>query len=196
MNRPALNLRILLPLAGVLLLGVLWKYGVFAGGNHSLVSVIDSVPVAEKRLEVLRRKAAMVSGREEILKKVKADLEEREKGIVTAGTAEQARAHLLEVLHSVAARNGFDASGADTLPQPKPMGKDYGQVSVGQNFTCGIDQLVNFLSDLANHPEAVATESIFVSGRNSKDKTVQVRLTLAGVVPRKLVPEKKGPGSF
>jgi hypothetical protein len=194
MTRPALNLKLLIPLAALLLVAVLAKYGVFSGGPDSLVSAVDSVPVAEKRLEVLRRKAALIPGREQILKTVQANLQDREKGILTAGTAEQARAHLLEMLHSMASKNGFPAGGADTLPQPKAMGKEYGQVSVGQSFTCAIEQLVNLLSDISNQAEAVATDAVFVSGRNSKDKTLQVRLTLAGVVPKKLVPEKKGLG--
>jgi len=197
MSRPTLHRKSLLLLAaGVLLAAVLAKYGVFGGGTDSLVTAVDSVPVAEKRLEILRRKAATAPGREQALAKLQGELQAREKGIVVAGTAEQARAHLLELLHSLAAQNGFDASGADLLPEPKPLGKDYGQVSVGQNFTCGVDQLVNFLTAIANQPETLATESIYIANRNSKDKTVQVRLTLAGVVPRKLVPEKKGLASF
>jgi hypothetical protein len=197
MSRPTLNRNsILAVVALALLIAVLAKYGVFSGGQESLVAAVDSVPVAEKRLEVLRRKAATVPGREEVLRKVQAELQAREKGIVVAVTAQQAQAHLLELLHTVAAANSIDARGADILPQPKPLGKDYGQVSVGQNFTCGIDQLVNFLTAIANQPETLATESIFVGSRNAKDKTVQVRLTLAGVVPKKLVPEKKGLASF
>jgi hypothetical protein len=69
-------------------------------------------------------------------------------------------------------------------------------VSVGQEFTCGIDQLVNFLAAIANQPEILATESIYIGAHGDKNKTVLVRLTLTGVVPRKLVPEKKGLASF
>jgi hypothetical protein len=197
MSRPTLTRKtIVLPLIGVLLIAVLAKYGVFGGGQGAVVAAVDSVPTAEKRLEILRRKAAMVPGRESVLGQVRAELQKREKGIVVAGTAEQARAHLIERLHALAAGNGFDASGAETLPQPKPLGKDYGQVSVGQNFTCGIDQLVNFLAATANEPEALATESIYIAARGTKEKTIQVRLTLSGVVPKALVPEKKGLGSF
>jgi hypothetical protein len=198
MSRPTLDRKsILFVVAGLLLVAVLAKYGMFGGGQDaSAVAPADSVQVAEKRLEILRQKAATVPGRETVLHQVQAELAQREKGIVIADTAEQARAHLMLTLHSVAAANGFDASGADTLPQPKPLGKDYGQVSVGQNFICGIDQLVNFLAAIANWPDILATESIYIGTLNKKEKTVQVRLTLSGVVPRKLVPEKKGLASF
>jgi hypothetical protein len=189
---------ILFGIAAVLLVAVLYRYGVIGGGGDStpVVAPVDSVPLAEKRLDILRKKAALVPGRELALQKVKAELQAREKGIVQAGTAEEARAHLLETLHAAGSANGFDARGANTLPQPKPLGKDYGQVSVGQDFTCGIDQLVNFLAAIANQPENLATDSIYVGARGEKNKTVQVRLTLSGVVPRKLVPEKKGLATF
>jgi hypothetical protein len=55
---------------------------------------------------------------------------------------------------------------------------------------------VNFLAALANEPEILATNEIQVSGGNDKKKNVQVRLSLSAVVPRKLVPEKKGLATF
>jgi hypothetical protein len=188
---------ILFVVAAVLLVVVLARYGVFSGsGAAPTVTPVDSIPLAEKRLDILRKKAATVPGREQALAKVKAELSVREKGIVLADTSEEARAHLLETLHATASANGFDARGANTLPQPKPLGTDYGQVSVGQEFTCGIDQLVNFLAGIADQPEILATDSVFIGARGDKNKSVTVRLTLSGVVPRKLVPEKKGLATF
>jgi hypothetical protein len=127
------------------------------------------------------------------LKQVTAELQAREKGIVQADTAEQARTHLMDVLHRAAVANGFDSTGASQLPEPKALGKDkeYGQVSVGQNFTCGIDQFVNFLSGIADQPEILATDTIVVAPVRNKNKDITVRLTFSGVIPRKLVPEKK-----
>ena len=69
-------------------------------------------------------------------------------------------------------------------------------VSVGETFTCGIDQLVNFLAAMANEPELLATDEIQHHGRPDKNKNIQVRLNLSGVVPRKLVPDKKGRAGF
>jgi hypothetical protein len=174
-----------------MLAGVLVRYGAVGGDQGSVVASHDSIPVARQRLEILRRKAATVPAKEAILKQVTTELQQREKGIVLASTAEQARAHLLEVLHSAAVANGFDSQGAAQLPAPTALGKDYGQVSVGQNFTCGIDQLVNFLSAIANEPEILATDSIFVAPVRNKNKDIVVRLMFSGVIPKSLVPEKK-----
>ncbi len=178
---------------GVLAILVL-RYGLYR--PPAVVAPVDSIPAAEMRLENMRRQAATVPGREAVLKKAMADLEVREKGILKAATAEQARAQLMEVVHKAGAANGFDARGADTLPQPKPLGKDYGEVSVVESFSGGIEQLVNFLASLANEPEIVATSEIHITGGNDKKKNIQVRLNLSGVVPRKLVPEKKGTVGF
>ena len=82
--------------------------------------------------------------------------------------------------------------GVDQFSEAKPLGTDYGVVSVTETFTCGIDQLVNFLSDLANSPGLIATNDIQVTGGNDKKKNIQVRVSLSAVVPRKLVPVKKG----
>ena len=178
----------------VMLAGVFIRY---AGGDRNrVVASRDSIPVARQRLEILRRKAATVPAKEGILKQVTAELQEREKGVVQAGTAEQARAHLMDVLHASEVANGFDSQGAQQLPEPKALGQDYGQVSVGQNFTCRIDQLVNFLSALANEPEILATDTIIVSPVRNVNKEIIIRLTLSGVISKSLVPEKKKGVSF
>ena len=59
---------------------------------------------------------------------------------------------------------------------------------------CRIDQLVNLLAALQAQPELVATSDLRVLSSNAKEKTVAVRLTVSGVVPRRLVPEKSQAG--
>ena len=78
----------------------------------------------------------------------------------------------------------------------KPMANDYGEVSVTVGFSCAIEQLVNFLTALANEPELLATNSIQITGGNDKKKNIHVRLSLSGVVPRKLIPERRGATAF
>jgi hypothetical protein len=191
-----LDRRTILVLVGGLLLIVVLRFGVYGERQTQVVAPSESIPAAEKRLERLRQIAATVPGKEAVLKRASAELETREKGILKADTAAQAQAQLLNVIHTVAAANGIDARGAEGFPAPKPLAADYGEVSVPVTFTCGIDQLVNFLAALANESEILATNQIQVTGGNDKKKNLQVRLNLSGVVPRKLVPEKKGVGTF
>jgi hypothetical protein len=196
MNVGTLDRKTLIVLAGGLLGIAVLRFGIYGERETPVAAAADSAPLAEKRLEQLRRKAAEVPGKEAVLKQARAELQAREKGIIDAPTAAQAQAQLLEIIKRVAAANGFDAHGVDSIPQPKPLGADYGEVSVIQTFTCGIDQFVNFMAALANEPQILATNEIQISGGSDKKKNVQVRLALSGVVPRKLVPEKKGVAAF
>jgi hypothetical protein len=151
--------------------------------------------MAEKRLQRLRELAATVPAKEIVLKQASADLESREKGMLKADTVPQAQALLQEVIRSVGSANGIDARGMEDW-RFKPMAGDYGEVSVTVSFTCAIEQLVNFLTALANEPELLATNSIQVTGGADKGKKIQVRLSLSGIVPRKLIPDKKGGSAF
>jgi hypothetical protein len=73
----------------------------------------------------------------------------------------------------------------------KLLGADYGEASVTVRFTCLIEQLVNLLAALATQPELISTNQIQITGNADKNKIVQVRLTLSGVVAKKLAQEKK-----
>ena len=178
-------------LAGIAIL----RFGVYGDHQAPLVAPVDSIPMGEKRLQRLRELAATVGAREAVLKQATAELESREKGMLKADTVPQAQALLQEVIRSVGAANGIDARGMEDW-RFKPMANDYGEVSVTVGFACGIEQLVNFLTALANEPELLATNSIQVTGGADKGKKIQVRLSLSGVVPRKLIPERRGASAF
>ena len=79
------------------------------------------------------------------------------------------------------------------LGQPRAYGDAYGQVLVSVTMECRIDELTNLLASFSQQPEIIATDDIRISNANQKSKAMTVRLTLAGIVPRKLVPQKKGP---
>jgi Tfp pilus assembly protein PilO len=165
------------------------RFGVMSDRNQTAVGVTDSVPAAEKRLAILRQSAATVPGKEALLKQVTAELESRENGMLKAETGAQAQAQLSELLHATGAANGIDIRGMEDW-RVKPLGSDYGEVSVAVRFTCKIEQLVNFLAALANVPQMLSTNQIAVNGTTDpKNKSIQVRLSLSGVVSKKLVPK-------
>jgi len=184
-----------LALAAVALILVL-HFAVASDSGTAVVSATESIPQAEAQLRRVRQLAATVEGNEAQFQRVAAELKTREAGVLQADTAAQAQAQLLDIIHRIAAANGFDARGAEELREVRPLGKDYGEVSVAENFSCGIDQLVNFLSQVADEPQILATNEIHISGGSDKKKNLQVRLSLSGVVPRKLVPARKGAASF
>jgi hypothetical protein len=195
MNVGTLDRRTLFILLGGLLALAILYFGGYGGHQATVVAASDSIPLAERRLAHLREVAATVPGKEAVLKVAAAELQTREKGMLKADTIPQAQALLLGVIRSVGAANGIDARGMEDQ-RFKPMGNDYAEVSVTVSFLCGIEQLVNFMAALANEPELLATNSIQITGGNDRKKNIQVRLSLSGVVPRKLIPEKKGPVAF
>jgi hypothetical protein len=185
---------------GILVGGVLailiLRFGVYRDTPAPVVAPAQSIPLAENRLERMRQLVATVPGKEAVLKQATSELSTRESGILKADSAAQAGAQLLDVIHRVAKANGIDARGAEEVNRVKPLANDYGEVAVTETFTCGIEQLINFLASLANEPQILATNEINIATANDKNKNVQVRLSLSGVVPKKLVPEKKGATFF
>lgn len=169
----------------------------FAGSSGPEVAeaAVDSVDMAEKKLLKLRQLAATVPGKEVLLKQADAELVSREAGVIQADTAQQAQAQLLNVIRTLGKTENIDARGGEFGPV-KPIGADYGEVSVSVQFECRIEQLVNFLAALTSQSALLATSEMRISSANPKEKTLTVRLALSGVVPRKLVPEQKGPSLF
>lgn len=185
-----------LALLGLGLLTVLvLRYGVFGERQAAVVAASDTIPLAEKRLARLTQVAATVPAKQVLAKKISAEAALREKGMIQAPTAQQAQAHLLETIRRVAKTEHIDVRGGD-FPELRPLGNEYGEAAVSVNFECHIEDLVNFLAGLTKESELLATNEVRVASGNPKNKMLSVRLTLAGVVPRGLVPVKKGFASF
>jgi len=154
---------------------------------------VESIEHAQKRLAYLRSAEATVSGKQAVLDRAKAELATREKGLLPGDSASQAQAQLLQVLQRVAATQNPPLQMRQVeLGQPKSFGQNYGLVTVSVTIDARIDEIVNLLAGLNAQPEAVATEDMRFGASHPKQKTMPVRLTVSGVVPRKLLPQKKG----
>ncbi len=164
-----------------------------------VVETTESVAAAERRLEHARKLAALAPVRAKQIEALEAELGEWEKGLIQAETAQQAQAQILQILRRLAGAQEpkLDVRSEEIGPV-RPLGKErhYGEALVSVSFTCPIEQLVNLLADLGAQPEAVGVEEITVSAANPKEKTLNVRLTVAGLIPYKLVPERKGLGAL
>jgi len=185
--------RALALLAVAVVVMLIWRYA-GSGPEVKIAAPAESVPQAERRLTKLRQLAATVQGKEDLLKKVSAELAAREKGIITADTAQQAQAQIQQILRKVGSGQGIEVRGAE-FGTVKAMG-DYGEAPVSVSFDCGIEQFVNFLAALTAQPEMLGSSEIRVASANPKDKHISVRLTVSGVVLKKLVPEKKAMATF
>jgi len=191
--------RRLLILAGIAVPAILIYY--FATSSSSSAPKVDAPTdtpeAAEKRLADLRQRAATVPGKEAVLKQVSAELSRREKGLIQADTAPQAQAQLLQVVRRVARAHTPPVEiGQVELSEPRAFDGAYGEVSLTISMQCRIEQLLNMIADLSAQPEIVATSDMRIGAAHEKLKTMQVRMVISGLVPRRLVPEKKGLTAF
>jgi hypothetical protein len=157
------------------------------------VASTDSVALAERRLARLRQTAATVPGKEEAFKHATAELATREKGLIAADSAAQAQAQLIQLIRRLGSAEAPPVEiRATEIGSIREFGDAYGEANVAVQIECRIDQLVNLLAAIAAQPELVSTSDLRVTSTNAKEKTVGVRLAVSGIVPRKLVPVKKG----
>jgi hypothetical protein len=184
-------LTLLIPAALIILV---LRFTVLNDTAPAPVASAGSVDMAKQRAQRLRQIIATTPAREAIYKQAAADLGDRERGIIQADTAPQAQAALLEIARRVARMEQIDVRGGD-LGAPKAFG-DYGIVYATISFECHIEQLVNFLADLEKQPELIVPSEERITSGAPKLKMLNVRMLLAGVVAKKLVPEKKGLGGF
>ena len=178
-------------LAAVLLL----RFVVFSDKAPTVVAATDNVPAAEARLKRMREIVATVPALEQRAKQATDDLALREKGILKADTAAQAHAMIQDLLHRVGMENGIDIRGFEDQ-RIRPLGNDYGEASVSVRFSCGIEQLVNFLAALDHEQQMFSTSEINVTGTTDAKKIIQVRLTVAGAVTKKVATEKRPGGAL
>lgn len=183
-------------LAGLAVILVL-RFVVMSGDSTgTVVSAAESIDQAKKRLERIRQVAATVPGKETVMKAETDSVQMLEKGVFKTATESEARAQLLEMVNEVAKTNGIQTRGMDEY-HSKPVSNDYGEVTVSVSFNCDVVQLVNFLAGLASQDQILATNDIHISGGTDKKKILQVRVSVSGLVPRKLLAaEKKGLAGF
>lgn len=185
--------RLLIVWAAVMGLGLIYWLASSSGTSTAKIAApVDSIERSERRLSNLRASLATVSGKEAVLHQVQTELADREKGLIPGDTAEQAQAQLLQIARRVAkAQTPPLEIRQSELAQPRTYGDAYGQVTVSVTIDCRIDELIDLMASLSQQPELIATDDIRLNNANPKSKAMAARLTISGLVPRKLVPEKK-----
>ena len=153
----------------------------------------ETPEMAEKRLIRTRERAGLLPTRDATYKKAAAELALRENGMIQADTAAQAQAQLFQIMRRVGrAQKPPVEVRSNEIGQVKNFADDYGEVIVTVSFECMVEQLVNLLADLASQAELLATSELRIGGAAGDQKILPVRLTVSGIVPRKLIPQKKG----
>jgi len=189
--------RALLMLGGAVLISTIVYFWPQGDAAPAVAPSVDSIPLAEQRLSRLRQVVATIPGKRTVLEGIAAQLKEREKGLIEAETAAQAQAQLLQIVRRVTrAQSPPLEIGQVDMGSVQPLGADYAEALVSVSLTCRIEQLVNLLADISAQPESIATHELQVRAQDARQKTMGVRLTVSGVLPRRLAPERKGGSVF
>ena len=185
----------LLALWGVVVIGAVYFWP--SSTDTETVGVVQNVELTEKRVTRLRRLAAAAPARQDVLKKLSDELVKREKGLIQAETGPQAQAQLLQVVRRVAQlqQPALVFKGTE-FGAPRPLGQSYGEVVMTVSMDAGIEQVINFLADIGNQSELISVSDLTFTQVLGKQKLVPLRVTFTGIVPRRLVPEKRGGPAF
>jgi hypothetical protein len=183
-----------LTILAVAVIGIaLWYWLQSSGGEAAeAAAAVESVDMAERRLNRLRQIAAGVPGRETALKQVSTELGQREQGLILADTAAQAQAQIVQVVRRLARAQTPPIDLRSTeVGQVKAYGDDYGEVAVLITFDARIEQLINLVSDIMAQKEILSTSELHIGQAHPKEKTMSLRMTVSGLVPKSLIPDKK-----
>lgn len=178
--------------AAIVVAAVLWFWPQSDDTAAAVVSSTANTPQAlETQLQKMRRKEAEAPAKLAVAKDLDIQLKQRERGLIVADTLAQAQAQLASVLRQTGRAQGMEFR-AVSMGQPRIHEGEYGEILVTAGSECRIEQLVNFLADLTKRGEIVSTEDLRITAANPREKTLSVQLTLGALVPKRLVPEKKG----
>lgn len=153
------------------------------------VAATGSLDQARARLEQLRADGGRLPERLERLKTAQTELAAEEKGLIQAASPAQAQAQLIQIVRRVGrAQNPPLEPRILDQGNLRLFGEFYSQIQLSISMECQIDQLVNFLADVAAQPELLALEELHVNAQgNNKQKAIAVRLTIAGLGPASLI---------
>lgn len=181
-----------LKILGSMVVSVLgWVFWPSDEAVKPVAQVVANTPAGlEQQLQRLRHKESQIPAKAGLMKDLQGQLNVREKGLMIADTLPQAQAMLAYSVRQVARQEGFDLRNV-SIAQPAIYGGEYGQIAVQITAECRIEQVVNFLADLTKRPELMATEDLRIVSGNPTNKLLQFGATISGLVPKRLVPEKR-----
>ena len=173
----------------------LWPSRDDASAVKPAVTALVNTPAGlEQQLQRLRLKDSHIPEKQDHLKDLQNQLDAREKGLIVADTLPQSQALLAQALRATARQEGFELRSLIVTPA-SIYGGEYGQIGIQIGAECQIDQIVNFMADLTRRSELLSTDDIRVNLVNVKTKQLQFSVVVTGLVPKRLVPEKR-PGTL
>ncbi|MBI1354892.1 MAG: hypothetical protein GC160_11140 [Acidobacteria bacterium] len=181
--------RALTILGGALALFALLQLDVFTPGAGSGVTAgAGEIDALEQRLAVAQLEAKQRPLREAELAAALRELESWESRLLSSADASLAQAEMRSLVGDLLTAEGvaMESSRFGTVSLEE---KDYAQVPLVVDFTCGVEQLVNLLAAVANAPQLLTTRDLRVRPGNAEVKSLKVQMTVAGYLPAERTPD-------
>ena len=164
--------------------------GLFAALEFGALPVWDRVQAERDGLAVreqtfLKFREAVESREEREAEKelLEARLREAEEGLLPGETPAIASAELRERVQQLATESGMEVVSTQFQPT-RPLGEDYLQVPLGVRLRGRIEGLVSFLEGCETGATTLSVLRLAVQGLNDEQKSLNVTLTVSGVLPR------------
>jgi hypothetical protein len=186
--------KLIYALLPVLILAAALEYWPESDAAAPVADTAAAIEVAQARLQRARLAVATLPDREKAADTQKQELAKWEKRLITAETPAQAQAQLNQLFRRlVSAQGGAVALRAIELGVLHAAGP-YAEIRMNVSFECQIEGLVNLLTDIAAQPELLAWRDLRVNSPDSKQKRINVALTLVALTPASLLKAAK-PGT-
>lgn len=181
--------RALIALGVVVALFLVLQLDVFAPGASSGSSASGAaLDALEERLQLAQVQARQRPLTEAELSAAQRRLEKVESRLLESADPALAQAEMRSLVGQLLETEGIPLRSSRF--SPVKLEKDrYAQVPLIVEFTCGIEQMVNFMAALSNSSRLLATREIRIRPDKPEVKSIAVTMTVAGFLPMDRAPE-------
>ena len=148
-----------------------------------------AIEVAQARLSQARIISAQLPGKQDVKKTLDGAVANWEKRFIVADTPAQAQAQLNQLFRKIARAQGpaVEIRNID-IGTVQPL-TSYAEIVLSISFDCQVEGLVNLLTDLASQPELLVWRDLRINSTDSKQKRINVSMTLGALASAKLLPK-------
>jgi len=159
-----------------------------SGGGGGAAPSGDGIEALEQRLALAQARAERQPLAEAELASAQRSLERAEERLLEAADPALAQAEMRTLVGELLEAEGVPLQNS-SFGRVARESEQYVRVPLVVEFTCGVDQLVNFLASVANQPRLLATRLVRIQPDKPEIKSLRVRLAIAGFLPLERAPE-------
>ena len=148
----------------------------------------ESLEGIERQFRLTRARAGRIPLVQAQAKTVQENLERMEKGLLASQNIALAQAEMRQILERSLQAEDIVMENARFVSAER-KNDHYAAIPITVNFSCRIEQLVNWVAAVGNSSQLLSTIKIRIDSPNLDSKTVRVTATVAGFLPASRAPE-------